>query len=112
MLPNKDSWQDDLALYLIEEPGLVDVFRCLKAEELDYAYAINSEVAGMDATELTGHDEIVLFFESDENVANASGDPERDAATPTRHVGGWEAQRGNQVSYLNGLSGYHRPRAE
>jgi len=112
MLPGKDSWQDELALYLIQEPSLVDVFRCPVAEELDYAYAINSDVAGMDATELTGHDEIVLFFESDLNVANASGDPMRDAVSPTRHLDEWDTQRRNQVSYLSGLSGYHRPATE
>ena len=112
MLPSKDSWQDDLALYLLQETGVVDVFRCLKAVDLDYAYAINAAVAGMDATELTGHDEIILFFESDLNVANASGDPDRDAATSLRHVDEWDPQPRNQVSYLNGLSGTHRPSPE
>ena len=61
-----------------------------------------AEIAGMDATEVRGHDRITLFFESDQNTANASGDPDLDSAAPARHLVEWDSQRRNIGGTLSG----------
>ncbi len=102
MLPGADTWQDDIALYLLDDTGLADVFRCPAADGIDFAYAINSEIAGTDATEIRGHGDITLFFESDLNVANASGNPDIDGAAELRHVEDSDTGRHNLGGRLNG----------
>ena len=109
LLPAAESWQDDIAIYLLEETGIEDVFRCPAAPELDYAYAINTEVAGMNARELKNHDSIVLFFEADLDIPNAAGNPMIDAAKEGRHLERWQAVRTNTVGYLGGSTGSNRP---
>jgi hypothetical protein len=105
LLPGADRWQDDLALYLLEEGAGEEVFTCPSRPELQVAYAINSEIAGKNAMELTDHDDTILFFESDLNMPNAAGDPEQDAPPLGRHLTEWDARRINQVAYLNGYTG-------
>ncbi len=109
LLPAAESWQDDIAVYLLEEGGLDDAFSCPAAEELDYGYAINTEVAGMSARQLRNHGSIILFFESDLNVPNAAGDPKIDAAKVGRHTVRWQSGRMNHVAHLDGSTGYGRP---
>jgi hypothetical protein len=109
LLPNAATWQDDLAVYLLDQPDPDAVYRCPAAPDLDCAYAINEEIAGKNARELTGHDSIVLFFESDLNVPNASGLPERDASAEGRHVDEWNGGRRNNVAYLSGTVGSQPP---
>jgi hypothetical protein len=121
LLPGPETWQDDIALYLLDagdeawagmlepELGEDDIFRCPAAPDIEYAYAINAEVAGKNALDLTGHHKIVLFFESDLNVPNAAGLPERDKVEGGRHELEWLVEggkRGNQVVYLNGDMGW------
>ncbi len=109
LLPGPDTWQDDIALYLLDETGVDDVFRCPAADEIDFAYAINSAVAGMDATEIRGHERITLFFESDLNVANASGDPLLDAAAEGRHLVEYDGRRRNTGGLLSGSTTHLSP---
>lgn len=105
LLPGADTWQDDLALYLLEAGGGEEVFACPAAPELETAYAINRAIAGKNAMELTDHDDTILFFESDLNVPNAAGDPEQDAPQVRRHLTEWDARKMNKVVYLNGSIG-------
>jgi hypothetical protein len=85
------------------ESVLARVLACPAAPDLKHPYAINAEVAGKNATELTGHDRIVLFFESDLNVPNAAGGPTNDGVAGGRHPG-WrnDPNRYNYLVYLNG----------
>ena len=105
MLPAAESWQDDLAPYLLDEPDADELCHCPAAPDLEYAYAINEEIAGKNATELTGHGTIVLFFESDLNVPQAAGSPEREAPTDGRHLDQWSGRRQNHVAHLDGNVG-------
>jgi len=86
-----------------DESVLARVLTCPAAPDFKRAYAINAQVAGKNATELTDHGRIVLFFESDLNVPNAAGDPARDGVAGGRHQG-WrnDPNRYNYVVYLNG----------
>lgn len=102
MLPSADNWQDELALYLLEAGGGEEVFTCPAVPELGIAYAINRELAGKNATELSGHDRLMLFFESDLNVANAAGTPEADMLKQARHSREWDGAPGNNIVYLGG----------
>ena len=111
LLPGPGTWQDDLALYLLEETGVQDIFRCPSAPDLDFAYAINSEIAGMDATEIRGHDRVILFFESDLNVPNAAGDPDTDVPPAGRHAIEWGTGLRNEASFLGGDTTHLRPPA-
>lgn len=109
LLPGPGTWQDDIALYLLDEAGGDDVFRCPAAPDLDFAYAINSAIAGMDATEIRGHGDVILFFESDLNVPNAAGDPDVDVPSPGRHTIGWGAGLRNSAAYLSGWTTHLQP---
>ena len=102
MLPGADSWQDELALYLLEAGGGEEVFTCPAAPDLGIAYALNRDLAGKQATELTGHDRLILFFESDLNVPNAAGSPDADMPEQARHFREWDGEPGNNIVYLNG----------
>jgi hypothetical protein len=110
LLPSAEAWQDELALYLLEVGADETVFTCPAAPELTFAYAINRAVAGQDATELTDHGDIVLFFESDLNVPNAAGDPEQDVPAVGRHVLEWDGRRVHQTAKLSGSTGYIYPK--
>jgi len=102
MLPSADNWQDELALYLLEGGGGEEVFTCPVAPDVDIAYALNRDLAGKQATELTGHDRLVLFFESDLNAPNAVGAPAADMPEQARHFREWDGEPGNNIVYLNG----------
>ncbi len=102
LLPSADNWQDELALYLLEAGGGEEVFTCPAAAHLELAYAINRELAGKKATELTGHDRLILFFESDLNVPNAAGTIEADMPKQARHFREWDGDPGNNIVYLSG----------
>jgi len=97
-----DNWQDELALYLLEGGGGEEVFTCPVAPDVDIAYALNRDLAGKQATELTGHDRLVLFFESDLNAPNAVGAPAADMPEQARHFREWDGEPGNNIVYLNG----------
>ncbi|MBM3499563.1 MAG: hypothetical protein FJX74_12960 [Armatimonadetes bacterium] len=80
---------------------LSTVLVCSGAPGMAHPFAMNAAVAGRNATELTNHGALVVFFESDLNVPNATGDPQRDGAG--RHHGwGQDRTRYTQVGYLNG----------
>jgi hypothetical protein len=102
LLPSAENWQDELALYLLEAGGGEEIFMCPAAPDLDIAYAINRELAGKRATELTDHDRLILFFESDLNVPNAAGTPEADMPKQARHLREWDGDPGNNIVYLSG----------
>jgi hypothetical protein len=104
-LPGRDTWEADVSLYLMGDAEGEDAFRCPAAPDLDRGYAINEQVAGKDAKELPGHDSLILFFESDLNVPNAAGLPQRDAPVAGRHVDEWNGGRTNNVVYLSGTIG-------
>lgn len=121
LLPGAETWQDDLAIYLLEAGNEVgqgmpeagteadDVLRCPAAPDLRYGYAINVEIAGKNALDLTDHHKIILFFESDLNLPNAAGLPERDKVQEGRHEIDWHGEGpegANQVVYLNGETGW------
>ncbi len=106
LLPGADTWQDDLALYLLDEGVGEEVFTCPSAPELEVAYAINRQVAGQNARGLADHQNTILFFESDLNVPNAAGNPEQDAPQEGRHLTDWDTRRINQLGNLNGHTGY------
>jgi hypothetical protein len=106
-LPGADTWQDDIALYFLDQTGVPDLHRCPAADQIEFAYAINAEIAGKDARELRGHDRITLFFECDKNVMNASGDPMVDGPSPARHVYPHGTGRRNLTSTLSGNTSYH-----
>ena len=111
LLPGASTWHDDIAAYLLDEIGVEDPFRCPAAPELDFAYAINSKVAGMNAAEVGDLHGTVLFFESDLNVPNATGDPDTDAPPEGRHVINGYGRLQNQASLLSGYPTYLQPPA-
>jgi hypothetical protein len=106
-LPGADSWQEDLAPYLIDAPNPNALVVCPAAPDLDYGYAINQEVAGRNLAEFRGRGNIVLFFESDLNQPNASGPPTLDGPGRRRHTDYWSAAEGrfDNVVYVNGDGG-------
>lgn len=69
-LPAAESWCDDIALYIEPEAGDPQVFRCPERPDLEYAYAINRQLAGTDIRELEGHDSYVLLLPAEEGVRN------------------------------------------
>jgi hypothetical protein len=114
LLPEAATWQDDIALVLLDmgdqgdmgqaqDPA--DLFRCPAAPDLNFAYALNEEIAGRNALELTGHDSIILLFESDLNRPNAAGSPERDMARNRHRFPGHAAPLFALVGYLGGSVG-------
>jgi hypothetical protein len=106
LLPKAESWEGELQPYLAPGgqtgPG---PFTCPAVPEIKHAYAINAELAGKNALDLADQDTLVLFFESDLNVPNAAGSPERDAADPPRHTSQPGGKRCNYVGYLGGFVG-------
>ncbi|MFQ6133093.1 MAG: hypothetical protein ACE5R4_13715 [Armatimonadota bacterium] len=107
-LPGADTWCDDLLVYLANDPDAADVFVCPVKPEFECGFAINSEVAGKNATEMVAHRRIVLFMESDLGHWNASA-PVPEAAPEGRHRARWysgrETRLGNHIGYLNGSVG-------
>ena len=120
LLPSADSWQDDIAMVVLdadqrfdlgegEDPG--DIYRCPAAPDLDFAYALNAEVAGRNALDLTGQDSIILLFESDLNRPNAAGSPERDMAHGRHRLPDREPI--SLMGYLSGrVDEFHPPDAQ
>ncbi len=103
-LPAAETWQEDLALYLLEigDPG--DLFTCPAAPELDFAYAYNEEIAGKRVAELPEGGRAIVFFESDLNVPNAHAPAPKTGGGPPRHMGSWNDAGGvfAQLAYLDG----------
>jgi hypothetical protein len=116
MLPALDTWQDDIAMLVLdadqrldmgpgEDPG--NVYRCHAAPDLDFAYAINVDIAGKNALDVTGQDSIILLFESDLNQPNASGSPDRDMALGRHRLP--DRDPVSLVGYLSGRVDEFRP---
>ncbi len=72
ILPGADTWCDDIAPYLIGHPDGEEVYACPAVLESPYGYALNAEIAGKNATEMTLHRQIVVLMESDAGTRNAS----------------------------------------
>ena len=104
ILPGADSWLADLAPYLAAAGDPELLLRCPAAPDLDYAYAINRDVAGKNAAQISDHDRTILFFESDLNVPNATGLPGWPPQGPCRHMAAW-SDSGSRFDYLAYLSG-------
>jgi len=109
MLPAAETWQDDIAVFVLDaRPGMGqgqeadpgDLFTCPAAPDLQFAYAINAEIAGKSAFDFTNHDTIVLVFESDLNRPNAAGSPDRDTVRGRHHLPDREPL--SLVGYLGG----------
>jgi hypothetical protein len=116
MLPALDTWQDDIAMLILDadqrfdagagnDPG--DIHRCHAAPDLDFAYAINVDIAGKNALDVTGQDSIILLFESDLNQPNASGSPDRDMALGRHRLP--DRDPVSLVGYLSGRVDEFRP---
>ncbi len=103
-LPGATTWQADLAPYLVGEGNVDDLLTCPAAPDLKHAYAINRDVAGKNIAELMNPAGVVVFFESDLNVPNAAGSPDKDVPAQPRHrtYGGDHAAAINEVVTLSG----------
>lgn len=112
VLPAAETWQDDLAVYLLEigDPG--GLFTCPAAPELGFAYAYNEETAGKRVAELPEGGRTVVFFESDLNVPNAHAPAPEAGGGPPRHMASWNDAGGvfAHLAYLDGSAEYGRPR--
>ncbi|HJN17573.1 MAG TPA: hypothetical protein QGH10_18855, partial [Armatimonadota bacterium] len=108
VLPAAESWQDDLAPYLLETADLWDLFTCPSAPELEFAYAYNEEVAGKTLADLPERGRAMVFYEDDIDTANAHGVPPTGGSVVPRHVREGGSQFGN-VAYLDGSVEYGRP---
>jgi len=102
LLPSADTWQDDIAPYLLEQGAGEDPYRCPAGDQIEFAYAINADIAGKDARTLRGHEHIALFFECDKDVISASGYPRTDASSPGRHLNPYDTGRQNAFGLLSG----------
>ena len=80
--PDADKWMDQLMPYLKN----AKFFSC-PASDLEYAYAMNRALGGVNLEDIENPGEVVLFFESDLGVRNASGNADA-VADPPRHNGG------------------------
>ncbi|MBM3498444.1 MAG: hypothetical protein FJX74_07200 [Armatimonadetes bacterium] len=110
-LPAAESWQDDLAPYILldreqdpwggGDPAEPEPYHCPAAPDIGFGYAINAAIAGKSALDLTDQDTLVLFFESALDVPNAAGDPETDQCNPPRHRMPWGDEH-NQIAFLTG----------
>ena len=82
-LPDADEWVDALMPYLRNEA----VFKCPGAPDLEYGYAMNAVLSGVNRAELQRPAEMVLFFDSHVGTRNAAGGREA-VCDPGRHEGG------------------------
>jgi len=82
-LPDADKWVDQLNPYLKNEA----MFKSPSAPELEYGYAMNAVLSGVNIKELQRPSEMVLFFDSDLGIRNAAGGREA-VCDPGRHEGG------------------------
>ena len=105
-LPSAHTWQDDIAPHLLELGAGDDPYHCPAADGIEFAYAINADIAGKDARTLRGHEHIALFFECDNNVVNASGYPRTDACSSRRHLNPHDTGRQNGFGLLSGGTTY------
>lgn len=82
-LPQADTWMDDLAPYVRSE----QVFKSPLAPDLEWGYAMNEALAGMDVYDLYYPTQVVLFFESDLGTRNAAGGLEAVPDPPRNELG-------------------------
>jgi len=91
-LPKAQSWCDDIQPYLVELGAPDDVLRCPAAPKLEYGYAMNQALAGLDARSLKEHRHWVLVLHATDGTRNesvampatvASG-PHREFSSPRR----------------------------
>ena len=104
VFPTAETWQEDIALYLLEDADLADIFTCPAAPELEFAYAYNEAVAGKRLTDLPDRGDTVLFFESDTDEPSAHGPLPPAEAAVHRHMASWNDSGGafSVVALLNG----------
>jgi len=96
-LPDASKWMDQLLPYLENE----QIFKCPEAPNLEYGYAMNKTLGGVNIKDIINPEKTVLFFDSDLGTRNAAGGWEV-AAYPPRHDGG------NNYAYLDGHVGWSR----
>lgn len=89
VFPAADTWQDDIALYLLQDADLADIYTCPAAPELEFAYAYNEAAADKRLTDLPARGDTILLFESDIDEANAHGTPPKGDAAAHRHMARW-----------------------
>jgi len=82
-LPDADKWVDELMPYIKNEA----IFKCPSAPDLEYGYAMNAVLSGVNIKELQRPSEMVLFFDSHVGTRNATGGREA-VCDPGRHEGG------------------------
>ncbi len=90
-LPDADKWMDQLVPYLKNEA----IYKCPGALDLEYGYAMNAALSGMDIKTIVSPATTVMFFDSDLGTRNAAGGPEA-ICDPPRHNGG------NNYAYADG----------
>lgn len=69
-LPEAESWCDDIQAYIQPEDEGTEVFVCPGAVDLEYGYAMNADIAGIDIRQLRGHERYVLLLPSEQGVRN------------------------------------------
>ncbi len=82
-LPDAGKWRDQILPYTQNE----QIFKCPAAPDLECAYAMNAALSGMKLADIEDWSQVVLFFESNLGVRNATAGPEA-VADPPRHKGG------------------------
>ncbi len=90
-LPPADRWMDELARYTVDR----EMLRCPHAPELEYGYAFNAHLSGVNLDDIDNPAEIVLIFDSNLGTRNAAGGPEA-VADPPRH------NHGNNYGFADG----------
>ncbi len=93
-LPPADRWMDELARY---GAVMADLLRCPGAPDLEYGYAFNANLSGVNLDDIDNPAEIVLIFDSNLGTRNAAGGPEA-VADPPRH------NDGNNYGFADGHS--------
>jgi RNA polymerase sigma factor (sigma-70 family) len=69
-LPPADSWCDLVLLYAPTDQNANELFWCPATPGLDYAWAINEDLAGEDIRTIEGHDRQVLVLPAKDGVRN------------------------------------------
>lgn len=62
LLPEAVTWCDDIQPYLDKAGAGADVLHCPGAPDLQYGYALNEALAGLDVRSLQGHAQYVLIL--------------------------------------------------
>lgn len=107
-LPPAKSWCDDIGPYLKPQMKPAEVFKCPATPDLQYGYAINSELAGMDVRVLEGHEQYVLLLHAKVGVRNESLRlPAKAEAADCLHSAPWSGGRkGTEVLMLDGSTSF------